>query len=272
MHAPIAPLAAAVLLALSPALIAPSPAPAQTSPAQPPAERPDSEPRDDPAALRQRIRELERELAEAQRRIADLERFIRELDPPDPTDPGEPQIDLQVVEPLASPDALLAHLRVQYEHFADEHGPFETERERNAYLLRLRRWVATMNQRYRGTVDWTCRVAARQRLADGDTFLDLVVLDDEGRALSERFVVVVPSRMRAAAERLVVNEGARVRGVMRPKVRLNEDRQTAGAFDIPPFIGAFVEYDFEVQMTSLVRTSLPTPGEPEPETGEPPRR
>ena len=54
-----------------------------------------------------------------------------------------------------------------------------------------------------------------------------------------------------------------LRGLLRPRIHVNEDRMSEGAFSNPPLVGPFAEFAFNID----VKTLLP-PSEKEPEKDE----
>ena len=249
------------------------------SPLQPP-------PADEPAAdddamqgdaereeLLRRIRDLERQLNEARRRIADLERQLRDRAGGDENDgaatqsadDAAPPATMDADDPLRSPSVLLDLLKAQYAEITAD-LPRESERDQKNYLRALERWAGRVNREHRGRVDWIAEIDRQDRLDTGDYLLDVIVISPEdGQPLGQRFAIELPDRFESAFNRIPEGSLVRIKGVFKPDIRINPDREEAGTFDVPWFIGPFAEFGYTVQVQSIAAVEdlppLPLPGE-----------
>ncbi|MCC6907625.1 MAG: hypothetical protein IT430_06775 [Phycisphaerales bacterium] len=207
------------------------------------------QPPDEAAALRARVAELEQQLAAAQTRISQLEEQLAALEgkPQDPSQnpgPHPGQAD------LSTPDELLERLKADYaEAFPAE--PPRDERARRQHLRLLSQWSNKVNRDHRRRVEWLCEIVSRDVIDASEAYVDLRLVDPATREpVGSRFVIEWPARLRPILSRLEDGDLVRLRGLLNPEVRTNESRAEPGAFDIPPLIGPFVEFRFDVQVTA----------------------
>jgi len=210
-------------------------------------------------ALKQEVEQLREEL-----RKASVETTGGRLPSPE-LQPEQITIDESV--PGASPRALLKALMADYGEATAEHeiGAGPEAPQRPLYLRHLERWAAKMNRQYKLAIDWHVRLVdpyapavpvgrgyvLRLQAVDPETD---VKLGDPFDALLSRSVA---TRIEERLQREGLDSVFRLMGVLGPRVHINEERLSEGAFDNPRFIGPFAEFGFVVH----VKTLLPTPRE-----------
>lgn len=227
----------------------------------------DSELRRQNQALATQVQDLERELEAAHARIAELEaqnaRLRQQLAaarsaPAQSTaapslEPEEVSIDESI--PTASPRALLNALVQRYEKATDGLEPgMPGDAARRTYMRMLENWKQTVEREFRSLIEWHVQ-ATDSYAANRARYVSLVAVDPvTGVKLGPPFEVQLT---RPLADRLAVLESRGklgtlvLRGTLIPKVRINEQRETRGSFDNPPFIGPFAEFGFTIDVRSL---------------------
>ncbi|MBL1215862.1 MAG: hypothetical protein D8M59_00020 [Planctomycetes bacterium] len=219
--------------------------------------------------LREQVAALEAELADAQARIAELEDRLGLVRPDDPVLSSDPMVILDD-RPMASPDAMLKAIQDSYAEITDG-LTHDGERDRALYLRRLRQWITRIDKEFTGPVEWVVELVRFEQTGERTDLAILVVRDAEtGYRLSRDFDIPVTKRL---SRRLIdIPAGAllELHGIMRCRLNLNEARPEVGPFNEPRFVGAFVEYDYEITIQSLTRLEI-IPWEqveiPEPEDG-----
>jgi hypothetical protein len=230
--------------------------------------------------LRAEMADLRVELEAARQEITDLKAEVDRLRalldaagqaPPAKASPmPEPQVTIDESSPDASPRALLkAIIEAYQEETADLNmGTGPDDPDRIGYLRRLNRWVAGVNREYRLPVEWHVRILEPAVRAGRNYRLRLQAVDPKtGVHLGDPFDAILSgslaSRLREHEERYGLDEQLLLKGVILPRVAVNEQRTEPGTFDNPRFVGPFVEFDFIVQ----AQTILPAPEETEKKEG-----
>lgn len=178
--------------------------------------------------------------------------------------PEEEKVTIDESKPDASPRALFNALRREHtETAADlEMGASAGDPARVAFLRQLRRWVAKANREYKIQIDWNVRVVAPAIPVGRGFVLRLQAVDpvthtelgDPFDALLNRSLA---ARLQNRSRRLGLNDVMLLKGVMLPRVHVNEDRTEEGPFDNPRFLGAFTEFGMTVEAQSLVAAPDP---------------
>jgi len=230
----------------------------------------DVELREENAALRARVRELEAELAAAQARVDELNRRIRDLERTGPPalipegtgrlgSPPAPTVTVDESNPSSSPLALLKHIQKQHAEAESGFGSYTAPRERALYLRNLERWTTGMNRRLRTPIEWTVRLdPTRVVHTERAVALRVTAIDPgSGDALGDPFTATLtPTQFRRLEAALRHERGSvdrlLLRGTLVPQVQVNPDRIRAGSFDHPPFIGTFCEFGMMVEGVSLM--------------------
>jgi hypothetical protein len=221
--------------------------------------------REENEVLQKQVRSLQKELDDANARIARLERMIEQLQKRtvDLEPLEEPKVSIDESKPEASPRALF---RAIVESHDKAMGEVEMDRpnsrQRTAYLRALERWRAAAEREFKLPVEWHVRIVDDLLLDRfGNAKATLVAVDPETDAqLGDPFDVtldaamvrrIVPIRERGDLDKLKLN------GVVVPHIRVNLERQARGPFDSPKFIGSFAEYAMELQVRSLAPVEKP---------------
>ncbi len=233
--------------------------------------------------LAEEVADLTRELEAARKENQELNDEIKRLNqlltqagqtargvraaPPE-LEPEEVTIDETV--PNASPRALLNALKASYREAAaefDAGDPFDDGNGKTLYLRHLNRWSAKTNRELRSTIEWNVRLVDPNspairvgrgyvlRLQAVDPVTDSKLGDPFDVLLSKSLATRIEDRLRREGLDNVVL----LRGVLSPRIHINESRVSEGAFDNPRFIGAYAEFGFSIN----VQTLLPRPAEAE---------
>lgn len=219
--------------------------------------------------LAAQVQDLQKELKAAQDRLKVLEAQITQLQqqlaaaraggpsvrtPVPPLEPEKVTIDERV--PHASPRALLVALVTSYQKAVEnmEIGK-PGDGKRRAYIKKLEGWKASVDREFRGPITWHVRVLESRNGRGGERTVALQAVDPvTGVVLGDSFDVLLSTTV---AERLAWYEDHGelevmvLRGTLVPDVRINEQRESRGSFDNPPFIGPFGEFVYSVEVKSL---------------------
>lgn len=257
----------AAVAAFAVASVAPRPTPARAQAQPAAADRSPHELRQENERLRERIAQLEAEVAESRRRIARLEEALREQqaapgqrpDAPAGSDPTAPQTgdgDGAGLpdDPFAAPDAMLAALRREYD--AALGGlPRATEPEVQALIREARRWVRQVTLERRRPINWTVRVIAlgdARGARAGEAVVE-VVEPATGKAIGSPFALKLDSRTLMRVRDAELPSLWSFEGVFAAAPIVDETRAEAGLFNVPQLVGPFVAFGYELS----VRTALP---------------
>ena len=232
--------------------------------------------------LRQRIDELEAQLAKSQQsinqlleevrtlntRVAELQRQLetRPAQPSTPDGGGEAEpappapvfAELPESQPFAAPESLLLFVRQSYEsNFGEITVPFDSAEERSRYIRAVESWSSGLRRTQRSQVEWLVEI--RSVLSnESPMVVEYRVLDPvTRRAYSERvFAMQIPARF----ERRIRESETKtwiLRGVAGLDLNINRDRETMGFFDVTPFIGPYVEFAFKLNANALIAAPAP---------------
>ncbi len=226
--------------------------------------------RRDNQRLRAEVEELRRELdalrAELQRLREENTRLQRQLAaaptgpaaPPAAAVPPPPQVSIDETLPDASPRALLRSLVESYrETMADlPTGDSPASAERLAYMRQLDRWASRVNREYKVPIEWHVEVIDLPVTAGRGFTARVQAVDPMTAAtLGDPFDASLPrpvaNRLRQIEQRQGLDEPLVLKGVLVPRVHVNEDRTDPGPFDNPRFIGTFAEFGFTVDVSAL---------------------
>ncbi|MFG0330013.1 MAG: hypothetical protein ACF8PN_08960 [Phycisphaerales bacterium] len=224
--------------------------------------QPGPDPQAEIERLQARIRELEAQLADAYRTISDLRRQLGQgggtVTPNPGVDPTDPDpVALPENQPLASPSALLETVVTQYDtDFAN--ASWSSEVDRRVHFRNLRAWSAQLNRKHRGRFEWIAEMQGFEALSEGGATATVVVRDPQtGARWSEPVMIEVPRRFVDRLEEIEVGEYVELKGVIRLDLKLNADRETPGAFDVPPLVAPFVEFVYELDLQSVAEVDAP---------------
>jgi hypothetical protein len=223
--------------------------------------------REDNQRLQTQVNDMRRELDAARTRIADLERELQALmrrvggttgSSSTTTQPQRVSIDESV--PNASPRALLQATRESYaEATSDfEIGDFDSptgRRQRAAYLRAVESWARRIQREMRSSVVWHIRMLPMAEQGGEEPGLRVRAIDPETDVeLGDPFTIRLNSAIRRKLTTLEQRGPIDVlvlKGVLMPRVIVNQDRMDPGPFDNPPLVGPFAEFQFIVTANSL---------------------
>lgn len=243
----------------------------------------DRELREENARLRAQVAEQAAELEAARARIAELEARIAELEGRSDEERGEPgrsparaseQDEYVEPEPAwvdesvpdASPRALLRALIDNYDETMAEFDDSNdlTGRDETRYVRTVEHWAARANREFRAPIEWY--VVLVEAAVGGDwNRVKLQAVDPANRVeLGDPFVVELSNLQLRKLVRLEDRgqiDLMLLRGAVHPDVTVNLDRFEPGPFNNPPFIGRYAEFNYAVDVRSLVPAEPPEPDE-----------
>lgn len=238
---------------------------------RPPIEGSPHELRQENERLRDRVTELEAELADARKRIAKLEESARATPSrpdPQPTQPSPPAASTPAAptdelsglpdDPFASPDAMLLALRTQY-HQALGDMPRETDAQAQQLIRDARRWARQVGLEKRKPIEWTVRVLAVApsrapgvtNLRDSGEAVIEVIDPATGLAIGSPFTISLESREIARLRDVPVPSKWIFGGVFAATPSVDESRAEPGLFNVPKLIGPFVAFGYELSVRSM---------------------
>ncbi len=272
------------ILACLLALHLPAHALAQANP-EPPADRSPADLRAENDRLRERLAELETELAESRRRIARLEDLVRSLrrelaeadvadraadGPAGPTPApesqagGESRLEDPTADsaapipddPYAAPDALQRRLTLELANEFAAAPPTE-QRDLNRYLADLRRWARIASQTYRAPVDWLVQIVDRPSPTEPPApppppiAIVQIIEQETGRTIGEPFPLTLGPRELARLNENREQEAWILSGVIAAAPVVNPERRDQGLFNTPPLLGPYVEFGYDFSVRAL---------------------
>ncbi|MCP3905421.1 MAG: hypothetical protein GY715_17485 [Planctomycetes bacterium] len=254
-----APRIVLLLIATAVLAFATAPAGAQQSPSE--LRRENERLRADAATTKKELTTLREEVKRLRDEIAALKKQLvaaRQATPAPSAQQPEPiSIDESRFE--TSPRALFKVLVKGYGEVTTGlfMGNSEDDPDRVVYTRKVDRWVRRVNREFKKQIEWHVRLEDPTNPLPHPHMLRLQAVDPKtGTRLGDPFDVGVTralmSKLRQMETRRELDEVLVLRGVLRPTVRFNRDREIRGAFDKPPFIGPFAEFGFGVDATSLV--------------------
>lgn len=270
--------------------------------------------------LEQRVQQLEAELAAAMAHIQSLERDLAQSKEPTPGStptapngsgaPAAPALPVDATVPTTPPapsmpvaapprppaspfdnsatvlDAVRARFAAD---FAGKPAPRDGENDERLtrlWMTEIERWITMLNRELRRPIVWNVRIVSAESLARSWR-LEVICVDPATRAdVGKPFPIQLQHPQSSSLEtsqRLGTADGDfTLRGVYVPQIVINPTRFDVGPFDLPPFIGPFLEYGFRISVTSLVQAerrgarksapanSAPAPGSPGSSPAAPP--
>lgn len=218
--------------------------------------------------LRERIAQLESQLAHSRKRITDLEKQVAELQaklaasPATPTTdggsgaapPAEQPMPVYAeipADPMAGPDSLFLALKADYEtRFKDM--SFDSDAERKRCIAEVGAWARQAPRALRGSFEWIIEVAQVVAEREEATIEFRVIDPSSGNPCSDRYYTMkIPGRMAHPISLMRDRKLWVVKGMLAAKPGVNASRPDVGAFDTPRFIGPFAEFGFEVTPRSV---------------------
>lgn len=209
------------------------------------------------AVLEKKVADLESQLEMARTRIAvltdevaRLRKQVVESKNRSATSPGAGG-GTKADDPMASPDALFAHLQKTY---AQTMGgmPLDTRAEEVRYRRAVGQWVRTMQRSIKGPAEWRIRVVNLSSDRSRTPKLTFIVVDRaSGKDISAASSTVFPSRFARMIRDNPTQELWRLKVRLSALPSLNAQRKEKGASDEPKFIGPYAEFGFEVAVRSF---------------------
>lgn len=212
--------------------------------------------------LNARVKQLEAENSRLLQRLRDLQARsgTRAEDPA-----GNAPIP---ADPLAAPVSMLSDLIKRYDRdlaSVPRSSPAAMDRFREQAM----RWCKAMNAEIRGKTKWLVRLSDVREISALRTDGLMQVLDpDTLKPIGEPVRFEIPGRF---AERIKTAERAKgtnettwefTAGVQ-AEPRFNADRPDVGVFNVPAFVGPFVEFGIKLDWQALGEAELPeTPAQP----------
>jgi len=176
-----------------------------------------------------------------------------------PPPPAAPAVSIDESSPDASPRALLRTLVETYQETLSEKpmGDSPGSSERVAYLRELDRWASRVNRDFKTRIEWYVEVIGLPVTAGRGFTLRLQAVDPVTAAvLGDPFDAFLPrnvaNRLQQIDQRGGLDGPFVLKGVLVPRIHVNEDRTEPGPFDNPRFIGAFAEFGFTVDVLTLL--------------------
>lgn len=211
------------------------------------------------ASLKAQIQALQKELDSSKKEVEKLEQIVAQLSSSSNTTPPPPQPEITIDEtPQNSPGGLFnaiveSHEKAMKDVEAGTDRP--RDRSRVAYMRALESWAASAQREFKTQIEWTVRIKDIQT-RNNTTKATLIPVDPNSNAeLGDPFEVTLDNpimrRLTPAMERGEVDK-LLLTGVVEPGIRINERRAERGPFDSPRFVAPYVEFDYRVDVRSLV--------------------
>jgi hypothetical protein len=198
-------------------------------------------------ALRNERRGLETRVRDAESMLSGVRRELggEPADAPIAPDHGRAPVG---DDPLGSPAALLRELRNRYFE-AVRDLPDATEADRESYRQQIALWCRLINRELRGRRTWLVEFDDVVPLADGRAVARMTLLDEpSGLSIGDPVDVAVPRKF---AERAADEERWLLTAVVIAAPSYSDQRLSRGVFEYPPFVGPYVEFDFELDWIAL---------------------
>lgn len=238
----------------------------------------DSDLRRENDQLKQRVAQLETQLAEAQRRSQTLQTEIERLrkliasgggdKSASPTTPGAPEGEAESFEPapeepLASPASMFNKLVKDYEKDIAP-LPRESRQDQQRYLAEARKWAAKAIREVKGKVDWTISNVSVTGEPRGERDVSFQVVNP---ANGKPYGPVVSTKMRGDLAQKLANQPPesqwKISGMANAAPKVVPERDKPGAFDKPQsFIGPYVEFAFELNTLTVTAVGGKAPAKP----------
>jgi Tfp pilus assembly protein FimV len=240
--------------------------------------------------LQSRVKDLEAELAAAKTQSEALQKRIDALESAltaarsgaasataTAASPPEEKVSIDESVPGASPRALFNAVAESYRKaVADAPIGRLGDRDRVAYMRKVEKWKGLAEREFRMPIEWHVLLLP-PRMVDNtrERIATFVAVDPvTGTRLGDAFDVQLSRAMAARIAALDTGEDIgplQLKGTAITRVRINEQRESAGTFDSPRFIGPFAEYEFTVEPTSVVTVKPAQATQPAASTRDPAR-
>ncbi|MEO1584843.1 MAG: hypothetical protein AAFR96_09770 [Planctomycetota bacterium] len=190
-------------------------------------------------------------------RVGNAEQVLRALRRELEAATGEPisEVDRQIAQTpddaLASPASLLRELRSLYFESLPP-GTDGSPAQLDEYKQRVQLWCRLTNRELRGKRTWLVELADLIPLRGGRAVARLTVIDEaSGLPIAEAVDVEIPRQFIDRVENDPRYERWLLTSIVIASPRYNDGRATRGVFEYPPFVGPYVDFDFELDWISL---------------------
>ncbi len=248
------------------------------------ADKPDAELRTQLQKLKEQVRQLQSDLDAANRKVAELEKQVRDLGgTPAGTAPaaapagapagtpapgGAPAPSGPASTGSVTPEALAnaaSFLNAVRERFAADFAKLQVpndgtsatdDRNRRVWQQEAERWVTLINREYRRPVAWTVAIRSGQLDRRG-ALLEVVCVDPttgaaQGRPFGLQLQITQASRLSFGRAGEPPAGLFLLKGTLTPQLVVNPSRLDAGPFDQPHLVGMMVDFGFRVGAQSIV--------------------
>ena len=243
-------------------------------------------------ALRTRVAELERLVAELRTRTEDTSQNTASADAPkQPKVPTTPtpqtpatKADDPTQTPMQSPTALLATLRANFNRDLMKDPSFvlgvnsPDERAQKEADSVLSSWIARMNRLYRKPISWPIAILDEQEQPNGDVLYTIQIKRPDGQPEGEPILQLIPERIarRVSGWQSQPNLAQLIlKGLLEPKltiIPIKNDSQainTEIAFDSGHIdVNQWVRFNYRVKVTSIMPIFVESVPQPNTEEGQ----
>jgi len=202
------------------------------------------------AAARAEIQRLRIEV----QRLSGTPRTPTRTVPPDPA----PAAGVDESRPFASPRSIEKSLQERYaERFADVPRGTPGDAVRERYLRSVDEWRRAIHREMTASVEWHMLILEAEENR-GQIAMRLQAVDPETGAHLGEPITAGGSRSIARTYAVMAERGGLehpllVRGVVRPTLSIDPQRETPGPFDVPKLIGPFVQVEIAMSVQSIAR-------------------
>lgn len=200
-------------------------------------------------ALKQRIVSLEQKLRELQAQLDGMQGGGGAAPVKD-----APKLTADIpADPLASLESMLAALQSRYRADMAEFGgegakpDAATEQKHKSAVAR---WVADQKKALSGKSQWLVRIVRTDSQTGRQTGVSeletsvQIIEPTSGLPIGEQFRLKVPSRFLRVVQNAKPDELYTLSGTFAASPKFNAQRESEGAFNVPPLIGKYAEFDY----------------------------
>ncbi len=219
--------------------------------------------------LNDKIRLLEERLGESQTRVQRLEedritlrQALRQAEDvisnlraligsPDQV-ASMPQIAKTPLDPYASPASMLAELRWQY-HQSLSDLPMQSPKQIAKSHEQIKIWCKNTNKQMRSKIRWLTRVDQLERTRQGQYTARVRVLDELTLLpIGDPMSLIIPKRF---AQKIARERDRKplwwINALFIATPQYDPERATPGVFEVPPFVGPFVSFAYELEWIGI---------------------
>lgn len=213
------------------------------------------------AEAENRYRRLEQDYAAVREQLAAAERFIAGIQAQSQTPMTLPPSESRAPvpeDPMASPASLLAALQSRYALEFGNEAPTEAAALAD-YRDRVEKWVKDISRELRGRPTWLVTISDVRETESGRMEGWVRIIDESsGLPIGDPFITEL-SRSQAARIREGGFDRWRTTVALNARPRFNPERRDEGVFNVPAFIGPFVEFGFGADFRSLLGVEAQAP-------------